>query len=132
METPKIFTGQACLCFTNDNQSFQGYMTFADKKQIALTGIADHSHVIHNECCYDGKPISYSVDIIEYESGEYHHFNEIIREGGDNCSLVSKNINFHTEQLLAGPKAEDCREKFFQYMRKSDCYVCYGILTFSL
>ena len=124
-------TGNACLCFAEDHSSFQGYMIITDKKQYSLTGAVDTSHVIPNACCYDDKPICYTVDAINCETKEQQQFSRIIRQGGDNCSLISDNLNFHTEQLLIGFKAEECIKKFFTNRSTTDneCYVCLGELT---
>ena len=121
--------GQACLCFTEDHQSFQGYMITPEKQQLTLSGMVDESHVIPNACCYDDKPLCYNVDVVDCDSTETKQFTKIIRHGGDNCSLLSENLNFHTDQLLTGPHAEECSAKFFGSI--TNCYVCVGDITIS-
>ncbi|KAK6181138.1 hypothetical protein SNE40_009064 [Patella caerulea] len=123
--------GVAYLCFYENSSRFYGTMITLTREQYGLigqcvdraTGITD----VH-ECCLDESAEVMNITVIDYSNFNNEFLiPDVMKTGGDNCSLISPKINFVTDELLVGKKAEDCIKKFFPpKFQGRDCLVCIG------
>ena len=126
-------SGTAFLCFAGDDSVFQGIFKAESGETYSLAGTPGKlpSKSFH-ECCFDTIPTFYTIEIAMSKEGElaskYYSFEHVMRTGGDNCRLsLDDSLEFNTDRLLAGSKAEDFISKYFpdRFLNKS-CYVCVG------
>lgn len=129
-------SGTAFLCFTSDNARFCGFLAASHgSSTLQIIGkecSAPCSNV--HECCFDTVPTFYELivkDTTEMELSQDLIINPVMRLGGDNCSLIyDDKLEFSTDLLLDGQKAEEYIEKYFPHnLLNSNCYICIGQMT---
>ncbi|KAK3740112.1 hypothetical protein QZH41_012348, partial [Actinostola sp. cb2023] len=58
----------------------------------------------YHQCCFDEEPMFYKVTFIDFDSKEEKVFDHVMKTNGDNCTLTSDNVAFHTDEILSGDK----------------------------
>ena len=125
--------GVAALVFLPDDSHWYGRLVTPDsRQQYTLEGKTTAPPLGHfHQCCFDGEtPKFYSITIEDPEKMDLDNSQTlpyVMRIGGDNCSLSSSNVDFHTDELLVDAKAEAYIEKYFsRQLLDKHCYVCIG------
>ncbi|ESO11398.1 hypothetical protein HELRODRAFT_183182 [Helobdella robusta] len=130
--------GTAFLCFLESNSSFQGALTCKSGDVYSLAGSKSHVLPNHNfhECCFDGTPQFYSIEIALTDdfgkmSSEPVRIENVMRIGGDNCSLHLEDVfEFNTDKLIVGKQASEYVTKYFpKKFANKECYVCIGEMS---
>ncbi|XP_038075839.1 uncharacterized protein LOC119743492 [Patiria miniata] len=122
-------SGVAMLCFDSSGNTFQGRLVTPMGKQYGLMGKScgpppdGHFH----QCCFDEDPIFFKITVIDFRKKSEASLEYAMKTNGDNCSLTSDELEFSTDELLSGDKAEDKIVQFFsQGLLGKDCLVCVG------
>ncbi|ESP02329.1 hypothetical protein LOTGIDRAFT_172209 [Lottia gigantea] len=130
--------GVAYLCFNDEGTRFYGSLINPESKnQYGLCGKcvdkATGNTDIH-ECCIGDHTKVMTITVIDYNQNNNEHlFVDVMKTGGDNCSLVSTNLSFITDELLVDAKAEEVISKYFpETLKNQNCYVCVGDMTLSI
>ena len=132
--------GVAFLCFTADDTQVFGILSSKDHSIYTVKGKTNDVPDCHfHECCFDTIPRFYEL-CIQDSSGfttEDIAIKHVMRTGGDNCSLTcdttKSRLEFVTDQLLTGPKAEDYILRFFwPELLNKECYVCIGPMAVTI
>lgn len=123
--------GLAYLSFFDDGFWFQGTLLTKDKKQYGVMGeTCGPPEEGFAECCFEDEPLFYTITIIDHEVNKDMVFKHVMKTGGDNCTLVSNEIDFETEELLVGSKAESHVNKYCRSeLKGKECIVCSGHMT---
>ncbi|KAM7439900.1 hypothetical protein ABFA07_010764 [Porites harrisoni] len=123
--------GFAYLCFFDDGSWFQGILLTEDKKQYGVTGeTCDPPEEGFAECCFEDEPLFYKITVIDHEANDDKVFKHVMKTGGDNCTLTSSELDFETEELLVGAKAERHVMKYCQQeLRGRESVVCSGRMS---
>jgi hypothetical protein len=134
---PVHVEGLAHLCFL-PNGRFTGRVVGGESQYSIVAGAdyclgAHEDAADHHSCCYDESCKFRDLTVIDYDGfGEFTLIPRVLQSGGDNCSLTSQNIQFVTDQLITGAKAEEYIDKFFApELKGKDCYVCVGNMKIS-
>ena len=123
--------GVAQLCFLEDDSCFYGNVITVNRGQYGLIGRKSHTPCDDaHECCFESTPDFYDITVIDHgaletenETTLYH----IVKTGGDNCTLSSKDFNFCTDQLYVDSKADEIITKYFTpNLAGNNCYICMG------
>lgn len=123
--------GLTFLCFFDDSSWFQGILLTKDKKQYGILGeVCNPPEEGFAECCFEDVPVFYQITVIDYETKDEKVFNHVMKTGGDNCILTSNVLNFETEELLVGSKADKHVMKYCRpELRGKEAIVCSGHLV---
>ncbi|KXJ28744.1 uncharacterized protein LOC110253618 [Exaiptasia diaphana] len=126
--------GKAHLCFFDEGSWFQGRLITAEKKQFGLFGEECEPPVNqYHQCCFDEEPMFYKVTFINFETKEDKTFDHVMKTNGDNCTLTSDTLIFHTDEMLTGHKAEEYIAKFCsQELNGKEGIVCIGEMEIQL
>ena len=133
-ENPLKVSGIAQLCFLEDGSWFQGHLITEGRDQYGLMGKpGDTPDKQFHECCFHDIPEFYSLTVIDHNlTLEMDIENEIclrhvMKNGGDNCSLTSEEVDFYTDELFVGKKAEEFIANYFKKsLLGKNCFVCVG------
>ncbi|KAL9984433.1 hypothetical protein ACROYT_G006722 [Oculina patagonica] len=128
MSTDDELEGLAYLCFFDDGSWFQGTLLTKNKKQYGVMGeTCDPPEEGFAECCFEDEPLFYKITIIDLKVNEEMVFKHVMKTGGDNCTLTSSEMDFETEELLVGSKAESHVSKYCRSeLKGKECIVCSG------
>ena len=118
----------AILCFSSDVNSFQGRLIKDDGSQYGLMGKKTKPPTKpYHQCCFEDEPLFYRVTFIDYARSREYVLKHVMKTNGDNCSLTCDDIEFHTDLLHVGKKAETMiRSYFSEKLQDKDCFVCTG------
>ena len=116
------------LCFSSDVNSFQGHIIQHDGTQYGLMGKKTKPPTKpYHQCCFEEEPLFYRVTVIDYTRSREYVLKHVMKTNGDNCSLTCDDIEFHTDQLHVGKKAETMIQSYFsEKLQGKDCFVCTG------
>lgn len=136
LQMPSLHTkGIAFLCFTADDAQVYGRLVVSATSVFILRGKVCNSPSSHfHECCFESAPKFYELAVKDDSGMEFQQeliIKPLMRLGGDNCSLVCDNrLEFSTDQLLAGQKADEYIAKYLSpQLMGLDCYVCIGPMS---
>lgn len=121
--------GKTILCFLPGGEYFQGRLITDDNEQYGLTGRKANLPEGHfHECCFEDTPAFFTITVIDFMTKKEIPILDVMRTGGDNCSLVKdEEFEFHTDQLFTDSKADEIILKYFNpSLVKKDCLVCTG------
>ncbi|CAL1527588.1 unnamed protein product [Lymnaea stagnalis] len=136
-------TGLAYICCLDSTDDFIGRLITSDGNQYSIQGnlhqCSGQDHDDHNmdddhhTCCYDDttKSVNLSITRLDEES-ESDHFTipRVMKSGRDNFSLTSSLVDFSTDQILVGEKADSFIDNYLsQELVGKDCIVCIGEMT---
>ncbi|XP_031566024.1 uncharacterized protein LOC116301151 [Actinia tenebrosa] len=126
--------GIGYLSFFDEGKWFQGSLITKDKLQYGLLGEeSEQPSNQYHECCFDEEPMFYTLTLINFESKEDKVFHHVMKTNGDNCSLMSDNITFYTDEILTGEKALKHTRKFCSSkLKDKEAIVCVGEMVIKL
>ncbi len=118
----------AILCFASDGNTFQGRPIQQNGRQFGLMGKkTDPPKTPYHQCCFEEEPAFYAITVIDYAKNTEHILKHVMKTNGDNCTLTCQGLEFHTDELYVGNKAESMIRMYFSdKLQNRDCYVCTG------
>ncbi|CAH1790825.1 unnamed protein product [Owenia fusiformis] len=76
----------------------------------------------------------YQVTVIDHSGSEFDDIilKNILQTGGENYNLISDEIEFYTDRLITGLRAEECIQKLFsEKFLNRNCHICVGEMKIS-
>eukprot|EP00128_Syssomonas_multiformis_P004021 Colp12_sorted_trinity150504_noHs@25736 len=128
--------GFAHLCFVEEGW-FQGHLIEPlTQRQYGIVGeVTEPPPGTVREACFGSEPPTYyNITIFDFKNNKEAVFKYAEKTNGDNAKLWhSANLDFYTQRLLSGPKADEYAEKHFKKLAgRPELLICIGEMEVDL
>lgn len=128
-----FLAGLAYICCLDNSDELVGRLITLEGHQYRIDGrqaASECGEDVHT-CCYDLSTKILDLTLTNLlDPLEVIALAHVIKAGGDNCSLHSDAIEFSTDELLVGGKAESFVENYLSpHLVGTDCLICIGQMS---